>query len=63
MSDPADLSATRTADDYGVVQASTYNTRQLVPEVLVKDGKWALVRPRLSYEELIGLDRLASWQD
>jgi diaminopimelate decarboxylase len=58
-----DLIATMTAGAYGAVQASTYNTRPLVPEVLVKDGKWALVRPRLSYEDLIGLDRLASWQD
>jgi diaminopimelate decarboxylase len=31
--------------------------------VLVKGGNWALVRPRQSYEELIGMDRLASWQD
>ena len=61
--EPGDLIATMTAGAYGAVQASTYNTRPLVPEVLVKDGKWALVRPRLSYEELIGLDRLASWQD
>ena len=55
--------ATMTAGAYGAVQAGTYNTRPLVPEVLVRDGKWALVRPRQSYEELIGLDRLASWQD
>jgi diaminopimelate decarboxylase len=34
----------------------------MVPEVLVKHGKWALIRPRQSYEELIGMDRLASWQ-
>lgn len=60
---PGDLLATLTAGAYGAVQAGTYNTRPLVPEVLVKDGKWALVRPRQSYEELIGLDRLASWQE
>jgi hypothetical protein len=30
--------------------------------VLVKDARWSLVRPRQTYEELIGLDRLASWQ-
>jgi diaminopimelate decarboxylase len=58
-----DLLATMTAGAYGAVQASTYNTRPLVPEVLVKGENWALVRPRQSYEELIGLDRLAPWQD
>jgi diaminopimelate decarboxylase len=45
----------------GAVQAGTYNTRALVPEVLVRTGEWALVRPRLSAEELIALDRLAPW--
>jgi diaminopimelate decarboxylase len=58
-----DLIATMTAGAYGAVQASSYNTRPLIAEVLVKDGKWALVRPRQSYEEMIGMDRLASWQD
>ena len=58
-----DLLATMTAGAYGAVQASSYNTRPLIAEVLVKDGKWALVRPRQSYEELIGMDRLASWQE
>jgi len=57
-----DLLATMTAGAYGAVQACTYNTRPLVAEVLVKDGKWALIRPRQSYEDLIGMDRLASWQ-
>ncbi|MFT3988505.1 diaminopimelate decarboxylase [Aestuariivirga sp.] len=57
-----DLLATMTAGAYGAVQSGTYNSRPLVPEVLVKDNRWALVRPRQTYEELIGLDRLASWQ-
>jgi diaminopimelate decarboxylase len=61
--EPGDLLATMTAGAYGAVQAGSYNTRPLVPEVLVKGGKWALVRPRQSYEELIGMDRLASWQE
>jgi len=60
---PGDLIATMTAGAYGAVQAGSYNTRPLVAEVLVKDGKWALIRPRQTYEELIGMDRLASWQD
>lgn len=58
-----DLLATLTAGAYGAVQSGSYNTRPLIPEVLVREGKWTLVRPRQTYEDLIGLDRLASWQD
>jgi diaminopimelate decarboxylase len=58
-----DLLAVMTAGAYGAVQSGTYNSRPLVPEVLVKGAKWALVRPRQTHEELIGLDRLAAWQD
>ena len=50
-----------TAGAYGAVQASTYNTRLLVPEILVRDGDHAVVRPRSSYEDLIGLDRVPAW--
>lgn len=57
-----DLLATMTAGAYGAVQASTYNTRPLIAEVLVKDDRWALIRPRQTYEDMIGLDRLAGWQ-
>ncbi len=57
-----DLLAVMTAGAYGAVQAGTYNTRPLVPEVLVRGDKHAVVRPRQDYEELIGLDRLAPWQ-
>jgi diaminopimelate decarboxylase len=39
-----------TAGAYGAVQAGTYNTRPLVPEVLVREGEWALVRPRIEAE-------------
>jgi diaminopimelate decarboxylase len=56
-----DLLAVMTAGAYGAVQAGTYNTRPLVPEVLVNDADWALVRPRLSAEALIALDRLPPW--
>jgi diaminopimelate decarboxylase len=56
-----DLLAVMSAGAYGAVQASTYNTRPLVPEVLVKGDRFAVVRPRPSYEELIGLDRLPDW--
>jgi diaminopimelate decarboxylase len=58
-----DLLATMTAGAYGAVQACTYNTRPLIAEVLVRGGRWALVRPRQSYEDLIGMDRLAGWQE
>ena len=50
-----------TAGAYGAVQAGTYNTRALVPEVLVRADEWALVRPRVAVEELIALDRLPPW--
>ena len=53
--------AVMTAGAYGAVQAGTYNTRPLVPEVLVRDGEWALVRPRLQVSQLIALDRLPPW--
>ncbi len=57
-----DLIAIMTAGAYGAVQSGTYNTRPLIPEILVKDDQFAIVRPRQTYEELIGLDKLAPWQ-
>jgi diaminopimelate decarboxylase len=59
---PGDLLAIMSAGAYGAVQAGTYNSRPLVPEVLVREGEWAVVRPRLDAEALIGLDRLPPWQ-
>jgi diaminopimelate decarboxylase len=58
---PGDLVAVMSAGAYGAVQAGTYNTRALVPETLVNGAQWALVRPRVTVEELIGLDRLPPW--
>ena len=58
---PGDLLAVMSAGAYGAVQAGTYNTRPLIPEVLVRAGEWAPVRPRVSAEELIALDRLPPW--
>ena len=58
---PGDLVAVMSAGAYGAVQAGTYNTRALVPEVLVKGAEWALVRPRVEVETLIGLDRMPAW--
>lgn len=60
--EPGELVAIMTAGAYGAVQAGTYNTRPLVPEVLVKGAHVGVVRPRQTLEELIGLDRLAPWQ-
>jgi diaminopimelate decarboxylase len=56
-----DLLAIMSAGAYGAVQAGTYNTRPLIPEVMVKGGEWSVVRPRLDADALIGLDRLPSW--
>lgn len=56
-----DLLAVMTAGAYGAVMASTYNTRPLVPEVLVKGQDYCIVRPRPTYDDLIGLDRLPEW--
>ena len=58
---PGALLAVMTAGAYGAVQAGTYNTRPLVPEVLVRGTEWALVRPRLDADQLIALDRMAPW--
>lgn len=56
-----DLVAVSTAGAYGAVQAGTYNTRLLVPEVLVDGDRFHVVRPRLTYDELIGLDSVPDW--
>ena len=58
---PGDLLAIMTAGAYGAVQSGTYNTRPLIPEVLVKDDQYAVVRPRLDVEALIAMDRPAPW--
>ena len=56
-----DLVAVMSAGAYGAVQAGTYNSRLLVPEVLVKGAHYAVIRPRRSFEELIALDTLPPW--
>lgn len=53
-----DLLAVMSAGAYGAVQASTYNTRALVPEVMVHGARHALIRPRLSAEEQIARERV-----
>jgi len=58
---PGALLAVMSAGAYGAVQAGTYNTRPLVPEVLVNGAEWAVVRPRLEVDQLIALDRMPEW--
>jgi diaminopimelate decarboxylase len=56
-----DLLAIMTAGAYGAVQSGTYNTRALIPEVLVKDDQYAVVRPRIEVDALIAMDKVAPW--
>lgn len=56
-----DLVALMTAGAYGATMASTYNSRPLVPELLVSGREWAVVRPRQTYDDMIGADRIAPW--
>jgi diaminopimelate decarboxylase len=58
---PGALLAFMTAGAYGAAMSSTYNLRRLVPEVLVRGSEFAVVRPRQTYEDLIGLDRMPAW--
>jgi diaminopimelate decarboxylase len=61
LPEPGDLLSIGTAGAYGAVQASTYNSRLLVPEVLVNGSEFHLIRPRTTYEELIALDSVPDW--
>jgi diaminopimelate decarboxylase len=56
-----DLVALMTAGAYGAVMSSTYNSRLLIPEVLVKGADHAVVRPRTTFEDLIALDCVPDW--
>jgi diaminopimelate decarboxylase len=56
-----DLLAIMTAGAYGAVQSGSYNTRALIPEVLVKGDRYAVVRPRVEVEALIAMDKAAPW--
>jgi len=61
--EPGDLIAVSSAGAYGAVQAGTYNSRLLVPEVLVNGDQFHVIRPRGTYEELIALDSVPAWLD
>lgn len=56
-----DLLAIMSAGAYGAVQSGTYNSRLLVPEVLVSGDQAAIVRARPTYDQLIGLDTIPAW--
>jgi diaminopimelate decarboxylase len=58
---PGDLIAFMTAGAYGAAMSSEYNTRPLVPEVLVNGDTYAVVRPRPTYEEMLAREPLAPW--
>ena len=58
---PDDLLAVMSAGAYGATQSGTYNSRPLIPEVLVRSGEWALIRPRVTAAQLIALDHLPGW--
>ena len=58
---PGDYAAVMSAGAYGAVQASQYNTRPLVPEVLVNGSQYAVVRRRPSFEEMLALEAAPDW--
>jgi diaminopimelate decarboxylase len=57
----ADLVAMLSAGAYGAVMSSTYNSRLLAPEVLVRGDRFDMIRPRQTYDELLALDRVPAW--
>jgi diaminopimelate decarboxylase len=58
---PGDLLAVMSAGAYGAVQAGTYNTRLLAPEVMVSGARHSVIRARQTYDDLIGLDKIPAW--
>jgi diaminopimelate decarboxylase len=58
---PEDLLVFKTAGAYGAAMSSSYNSRPLVPEVLVNGARYAVVRPRQTFEDLVGQDRIPDW--
>ncbi len=56
-----DLLSVMSAGAYGAVMASTYNSRPLIPEVLVDGPRWHVIRPRKSLDEMIALDSVPDW--
>ena len=57
----SDLVAFRSAGAYGAVMSSEYNTRPLIPEVMVNKNEFSIIRKRPSYEEIIDRDIIPDW--
>jgi diaminopimelate decarboxylase len=58
---PGGLLAILSAGAYGAAMSSTYNSRLLVPEVMVRGETFAVIRPRPSYDDLLSRDRVPEW--
>ena len=58
---PGDLVAFRSAGAYGAVMASEYNSRPLIPEVLVQGDQFAVIRARPTFDEMINRDTIPEW--
>ncbi|MHA6266028.1 diaminopimelate decarboxylase [uncultured Aliiroseovarius sp.] len=58
---PDDLIAFRSAGAYGAVMASEYNSRPLIPEVLVMGDQFEVIRARPTYEQMLGRDTIPAW--
>ena len=63
MPEPAegDLLAVRTAGAYGAVMSSAYNSRALVPEVMVNGGDFAVIRERITVDDMLARETLPDW--
>lgn len=58
-----DLVAFRSAGAYGAVMSSEYNSRPLIPEVLVNEHQFAVIRPRPTFDEMLNRDKLPTWME
>ena len=58
---PGDLVAFRSAGAYGAVMSSEYNSRPLIPEVLVQGDQFAVIRPRPTFDDMINRDTIPPW--
>lgn len=58
---PDDLAIFRTAGAYGATMANTYNSRALVPEVMVDAGRWAIVAERIDPAAILAAERVPDW--
>ncbi|WP_069298771.1 diaminopimelate decarboxylase [Neptunicoccus sediminis] len=59
--DDGDMIAFRSAGAYGAVMSSEYNSRPMIPEVLVNGDQYAVIRPRPTFDEMLNRDKLPEW--